>query len=86
MVVGFLGVKLMSVHQGNWNEALTSLASLSVSSPGMAVNSLHQVGRLHSLALHHTQSVGLDMGSSTMVGLHHRMSLMILAGRMPPPP
>ena len=63
MVGGFFGVELMSAL-GNWNEALTSLASLSISSPDMAVNSLHQAGRSHSLALHHTQSAGLDMGSS----------------------
>ena len=63
MVGGFLGVELVSVP-GVWNEALTSLASLSISSPSMAVNSLHQVGRSHSLALHCTQSAGLDMGGS----------------------
>ena len=52
------------IHLGSWNEALTSRASLPVSSSGTVDNSAHHLGTSHFSASHHTHSADWDMGGS----------------------
>ena len=47
------------IHLGSWNKALTSQASLPVSSCGTVDNSGHQLGTSHFSAFHHTHLADL---------------------------
>ena len=53
------------IHLGSWNEALTSQASLQISSsPGTVDNSAHQLGVSHSPTFHLIQLENFNMASS----------------------
>ena len=54
---------------GSQNKALTSRASLPVSSSRTVDNSAHQLGTSHFSAFHHTHSADWDMGSSGNIPL-----------------
>ena len=60
---GLLRVQLMHTPW-EWNEALTSWASLLMSSSRTVDNSAHQSGTSHFSAFHHTHSADWDMGGS----------------------
>ena len=57
------------IHLGSWNEALTSQASLPVSSSRSVDNSAHQLGISHFLALHFTHLADLDTDGSGSISL-----------------